>query len=176
MAITYTANQLRQICQQSSRSLMRVSKPVYSNLKQLGISHATPTHRGTTAGYQQSGVTQAIPVKVTGTRNTFPTWLIRNNARSITKLTAACNNDNLIYVKCTDDLIDSIHGQRNPHRERGLAGMGNGCFAEFCCCVPLCPCELRYSSSKDISFHRFPADKVAGRECIFKSRRDMPLL
>ena len=72
--------------------------------------------------------------------------------------------------------IDSIHGQRNPHRERGLAGMGNGCFAEFCCCVPLCPCELRYSSSKDISFHRFPADKVAGRECIFKSRRDMPLL
>ena len=73
-------------------------------------------------------------------------------------------------------IIDSIHGQRNPHRERGLAGMGNGCFAEFCCCVPLCPCELRYSSSKDISFHRFPADKVAGRECIFKSRRDMPLL
>ena len=72
--------------------------------------------------------------------------------------------------------IDSIHGQRNPHRERGLAGMGNGCFAEFCCCVPLCPCELRYSSSKDISFHRFPGDKVAGRECIFKSRRDMPLL
>ena len=72
--------------------------------------------------------------------------------------------------------IDSIHGQRNPHRERGLVGMGNGCFAEFCCCVPLCPCELRYSSSKDISFHRFPGDKVAGRECIFKSRRDMPLL
>ena len=70
--------------------------------------------------------------------------------------------------------IDSIHGQRNPHRERGLAGMGNGCFAEFCCCVPLCPCVLRYSSSKDISFHRFPGDKVAGRECIFKSRRDMP--
>ena len=26
-------------------------------------------------------------------------------------------------------IIDSIHGQRNPHRERGLAGMGNGCFA-----------------------------------------------
>ena len=49
--------------------------------------------------------------------------------------------------------------------------MGNGCFAEFCCCVPLCPCELRYSSSKDISFRRFPGDKVAGRECIFKSRR-----
>ena len=73
-------------------------------------------------------------------------------------------------------VIDSIHGQRNPHQERGLAGMGNGCFAEFCCCVPLCPCELRYSSSKEISFHRFPEDKVAGRECRFKSRRDMPLL
>ena len=69
-----------------------------------------------------------------------------------------------------------VHGQRNPHRERGLAGMGKGFFAQFCCCVPLCPCELRYSSSKDISFHRFPEDKVAGRECIFKSRRDMPLL
>ena len=67
--------------------------------------------------------------------------------------------------------IDSIHGQRNPHRERGLAG-----FVEFRCCVPLCACDLRYSSSKDISFHRFPGDKVAGRECIFKSRRDMPLL
>ena len=52
--------------------------------------------------------------------------------------------------------------------------MGNGCFTEFCCCVPLCPCELRYLSSKDISFHRFPGDKVAGRERIFKSRRDMP--
>ena len=74
------------------------------------------------------------------------------------------------------DGIDSIHGQRNPHRERGLAGMGNGCFAEFCRCVPLCLCELRYSSSKDISFHRFPGDKVAGKECIFKIRRDMPLL
>ena len=72
--------------------------------------------------------------------------------------------------------IDSIHGQRNPHRERGLVGMANGCFAEFCCCVPLCPCDLRYSSSKDIYFHRFPGDTVAGRECIFKSRRDMPLL
>ena len=67
--------------------------------KTIGISHATPTHRGrpTAAGYQQSGVTQA----------TFPTWCIRNNARPITKLTAACNNDNLIYVKCTDDLIRS---------------------------------------------------------------------
>ena len=31
------------------------------------------------------------------------------------------------------NVIDSIHGQRNPHRERGLAGMGNGCFAEFRC-------------------------------------------
>ena len=70
------------------------------------------------------------------------------------------------------ETIDSIHGQRNPHRERGLAGKGNGCFAEFCCC----PCDLRYSSNKDISFHRFPGDNVAGRECIFKSRRDMPLL
>ena len=47
---------------------------------------------------------------------------------------------------------------------------------DICCCVPLCPCELRYSSSKDISFHRVPGDKVAGRECIVKSRRDMPLL
>ena len=78
-------------------------------------------------------------------------------------LTREWHNDGL-YVT-----IDSIHCQRNPHRERGLAGMGNGCFAEFCCCVPLCPCELRYSSSKDISFHRFPGDKVAGRECIFKA-------
>ena len=26
-----------------------------------------------------------------------------NNARPITKLTAACNNDDLIYVKCTED-------------------------------------------------------------------------
>ena len=81
-----------------------------------------------------------------------------------------------LCVSTSSRTIDSIHGQRNPHRERGLAGMGNGCFAEFCCCVPLCPCELRYSSSKDIPFHRFPGDKVAGRECIFKSRRDMPLL
>ena len=62
---------------------MSVSKPVYSNLRQLGISHATPTHRGTTAGYQQSGVTQAIPVKVTGTRNAFPTWLIVKYATTL---------------------------------------------------------------------------------------------
>ena len=34
--------------------------------------------------------------------------------------------------------------------------MGNGCFAEFCCCVPLCPCELGYSSSKDIFIIVFP--------------------
>ena len=89
------------------------------------------------------------------------------------------NNERPLIIKRGTNVyprIDSIHGQRNPHRERGLAGMGNGCFAELCCCVPLCPCELRYSSSKDISFHRFPGDKVAGRECIFKSRRDMPLL
>ena len=100
--------------------------------------------------------------------------------------TCRCNNNAIVSDKaiftfptvdvCLPLSIDSIHGQRNPHRERGLAGMGNGCFAELCCYVPLCPCELRYSSSKDISFHRFPGDKVAGRECIFKSRRDMPLL
>ena len=80
---------------------MRASKPVYSNLKQLGISHTTPTHRGTTAGYHQSRVIHAIPVKVTGTRNVFPI----HNATATTKLvTSACNDDNLIYVKCTDDL------------------------------------------------------------------------
>ena len=40
------------------------------------------------------------------------------------------------------------------------------------CCVSLaCVCDLHYSSSKDISFHRFPVDQVAGREWIFKSRR-----
>ena len=80
---------------------------MYRNLKQSGISHATPTHRGTTAGYQQSRVTHAIPVKITGTRNAFPKRLTHNDATPITKLTAACNSDNLIYVKCTDDLSRS---------------------------------------------------------------------
>ena len=107
MAITYTAHQLLQICQQSSRSLMRISKPVYRNIKQLGIRHATPTHRGTTAGFQQSRVIHAIPVKITGARNAFPKRLTHNDATPITKLTAACNNDNLIYLKCTDDLFRS---------------------------------------------------------------------
>ena len=45
--------------------------------------------------------------------------------------------------------------------------MGNGCFAEFCCCVPLCPFELRYSSSKDISFHRFPPGIKLQEESVY---------
>ena len=48
-----------------------------------------------------------IPVKITGARNAFPKQLTHNDATPITKLTAACNNDNLIYVKCTDDLFRS---------------------------------------------------------------------
>ena len=45
------------------------------------------------------------------------------------------------------------------------------------CCVSLaCVCDLHSSSSKDMSFHRFPVDQVAGIEWIFKSRRGIPLL
>ena len=68
-------------------------------------------------------------------------------------------------------LIDSIHGQRNPHRERGEGCRDNGAMALRCCVSLACVCDLHYSSSKDISFHRFPMDQVAGREWIFKSRR-----
>ena len=111
-----------------------------------------------------------------GTRRNLLRQCFGRELNEIESVTNRPINSNINSIYLPVNQIDSIHGQRNPHRERGLAGMGNGCFAEFCCCVPLCPCELRYSSSKDISFHRFPADKVAGRECIFKSRRDMPLL
>ncbi|KAK2174670.1 hypothetical protein NP493_781g00012 [Ridgeia piscesae] len=48
MVIEYTSYQLRQLCQRSTKSLMRVSREVYYNLKQLDICYATPTHRGTT--------------------------------------------------------------------------------------------------------------------------------
>ena len=47
----------------------------------------------------------------------------------------------------------------------------NGAMALRCCVSLACVCDLHYSSSKDISFHRFPVDQVAGREWIFKSRR-----
>ncbi|KAI0214517.1 putative RNA-directed DNA polymerase from transposon BS [Lamellibrachia satsuma] len=55
MVIVYTSHRLRQLCQRSTKSLMRVSSAVYYDLKQLGICYATPTHRGTTGGYSFIG-------------------------------------------------------------------------------------------------------------------------
>ena len=72
--------------------------------------------------------------------------------------------------------LRSIHGQRNPHPKRGEVGTDNGAMALRCCVALACVCDLHSSSSKDMSFHRFPVDQVAGIEWIFKSRRGIPLL
>ena len=48
MVIAYTSHQLHQVCQRSTKSLMRVSREVNYNLMQLNICYAIPTHRGTT--------------------------------------------------------------------------------------------------------------------------------
>ena len=44
-----------QLCQQTAKSLMLVSKSVYCDLKQLCICQALQTHRGTTGGQRQCG-------------------------------------------------------------------------------------------------------------------------
>ena len=48
MVIAYTSQQLRQVYQLSTKSLIRVSREVYYNVKQLDICYAIQTDRGTT--------------------------------------------------------------------------------------------------------------------------------
>ena len=53
MAITYSSRQLFQMCHQTSKSVICVSRSVFDDLKQLGICNAPPTHRWTTGGRRQ---------------------------------------------------------------------------------------------------------------------------
>lgn len=53
MVIVYSSYQLRQLMQHTSKSVMRVTKSVFCNLRQLGIFNARPTHRGARGGQRQ---------------------------------------------------------------------------------------------------------------------------
>ena len=113
MAITYTSQQVRQLCQRSTKSLMRVTKAVYYDLKQLGISHATPTLTGTTGGLCQRA-TKSIPVVVTMARISRPTELTHSNNTLHTGAPSSNNTlhtgapssnlNNLTHIICNTDL------------------------------------------------------------------------
>ena len=105
MAITYTSQQLRQLCQRSAKWLMRITRAVYYDLKQLGINHATPTHRGTTGGLFQRA-TKPIPVVVATARISRPTWLTRSNNILHTGAPSS-NMNNLTHFICNADLPKS---------------------------------------------------------------------
>ena len=65
MIIAYTSHQFRQ----ATKSLMRISREVYYNLKQLDICYAIPTHTGTTCGQCLLRASKPIQPIVTTTRN-----------------------------------------------------------------------------------------------------------
>ena len=83
MVIAYTSHQFRQLCQRSTTSLMRVSREVYYNLKQLDICYATPTHRLTTGGQCRLQAPKPIPPIVTTMRNAVVKQTGVNNANLI---------------------------------------------------------------------------------------------
>ena len=85
MVIAYTSHQLRQLCRRATKSpLMRVSREVYCNLRQLDICYATPTHRGTTGGQCRLRTPEPIPYIVTTTRNFVVKQTGVDNANLIT--------------------------------------------------------------------------------------------
>lgn len=41
------------------------------------------------------------------------------------------------------------------------------------CCVSLCYNDSRYDNNRELSFHKFPTDKIKRKEWIIKIRRDV---
>ena len=83
MVIAYTSHQLRQVCQLSTKSLMRVSREIYYNLKQLDICYGIPTHIGTTGGRCRLRAPKESSPIVTTTRNSVVKQTDVNNANLI---------------------------------------------------------------------------------------------
>ena len=102
MVIAYTSHQLRQLCQRATKSLMRVSREVYCNLKQLDISYATPTHRGTTGGQCRLRTPEPIPSIVTTTRNYVAKQTGVNNANLVTLTFTESRNGSTTARSCSD--------------------------------------------------------------------------
>ena len=107
MVIMYTSHRLRQLCQRSTKSLMRVSSAVYYDLKQLGICYATPTHRGTTGGQCRLRAPEPIPPIVTTTRNSVIKQTGVNNSNLIILTSTESRNGSTTARSCSDRSLTS---------------------------------------------------------------------
>ena len=81
---------------------MRVSMEVYCNLKQLDISYATPTHRGTTGGQCRLRAPEPIPPIVTTTRNVVVKQTGVNNANLISLTFTESRNGSTTARSCSN--------------------------------------------------------------------------
>ena len=102
MVIAYTSHQLRQLCQRATKSLMRVSREVYYNLKQFDICYASPTHTETTGGQCRLRAPKPIQPIVTTTRSSVVKQSGVNNANLITLTFTESRNGSTTARSCSD--------------------------------------------------------------------------
>ena len=107
MVIAYTSHQLRQLCQRSTKSLMRVSREVYYNLKQLDICYAMPTHILTNGGQCRLRAPEPIPPIVPTTRNAVVKQTGVNNANLISLTSIESRTGSTTERSCYDRSLTS---------------------------------------------------------------------
>ena len=111
MTISYTARRLLQLRERTVKSMMRITKTVYNDLKQLGICYVTPTHRGTTGGlrsqhWQPKTVeSNSVTLGVPNLQRCIPTIIgNRPTAQPAERVgTSPPLHDNLIPVKLSSN-------------------------------------------------------------------------
>ena len=153
MVIAYTSRQLRQVCQLSMKSLMRVSWEVYYNLKQLDICYATPTHRGISGCQCRLRAPKPIQPIVTTTRNSVVKQTGVNNANLITLTSTGSHCAKLLWsmsYQCCDVCAPqhSICNKQATVKEHTIDQKADLMFLTETWCKPNKTCSQRVSPAR----------------------------